>query len=105
MRFGDRLIAPGETVPAEEGRDYRGPLERGAIAFVPDQVASGTGVDLKAIGAVFDIEIVEATAQDAPADHLAWLTDLKTRVLACAAGETTPKTPAKRTRTKTPAKP
>lgn len=37
LKFGDRTILPGEPVPVERGRNYRGMLQRGEIQVTVEQ--------------------------------------------------------------------
>ncbi len=37
LRFGDRIIPPGDPVPIEDGRDYALMEQVGDVAFVADQ--------------------------------------------------------------------
>ncbi len=37
LKFGDRTILPGEPVPVERGRNYRGMLQRGEIQVRADE--------------------------------------------------------------------
>ena len=87
LRFGDRQLEVGEPVPLEPGRNYRGMLDRGEIAEVPQTLIGDGTIDASTVAT--NLHVLLADPEHVPEGwvHLRSVSDwLELEALARAAG-------------------